>query len=90
MRVIISKNLFPQLEQCETEPAKYIIASYYEITSNYRTALNFKVKNYVHKTVNCVQFSLIYKLDTICIILGSESKIPGYVCIEDVGSVRCR
>ena len=89
MRVIISKNLFPQLEQRETEPAKYIIASYYEITSNYRTAMNFKVKNYVHKGVNCVQFSMIYKLDTICIVWGSESEIPGYVCIEDVGSVRC-
>ena len=45
------KNIFPQLEQRETELAKYIIASYYEIIPNYRTELIFKVKNYVHKSV---------------------------------------
>ena len=56
MRVNYLKKLYShKLEQRETELAKYIIASYYEITSNYRTKLIFKVKNYVHKYVLCFQ-----------------------------------
>ena len=82
MRVNYLKKLYShKLEQRETELAKYIIASYYEITSNYRTKLIFKVKNYVHKYVLCFQWFINSTRFVLC---RRESEIPGYVCIEDV------
>ena len=56
-----------KLEQRETPLAKYIIGSYYEITSNYRTKLIFKVKNYVDKSVLSLD-GMIYELNKICIV----------------------
>ena len=62
------KNIFPQLEQRETELAKYIIASYYEIIPNYRTELIFKVKNYVHKSVLSFR-RLINSMRCLCCLM---------------------
>ena len=72
MRVIISKNLFPQLEQRETELAKYIIASYYEIIPNYRTELIFKVKNYVHKSVLSFRRFINSTYNMMCVVYSVE------------------